>query len=99
MVSSTLQETTWPTARIVRDIDEIAALRSQPGNAVYAVGGPTLIAGLTTAGLVDELRLILHPVATGGGLRIFEGIPSHRAFELVAVETMASGRVHLTYRP
>ena len=40
VLSTTLTETTWPTARIVRDLDEIRALRQQPGKAVYVVGGP-----------------------------------------------------------
>ena len=98
VLSSSLEEATWPTARIVRDVGEIAALKQRPGDAVYVVGGPTLIAGLITAGLLDELRLIVHPVATGGGMSAFGGIVRDQAFELVAAEPAASGRVHLTYR-
>ena len=98
VLSTTLQEATWPTARIVRDVSEIGALRQQPGNAVYVVGGPGLVASLVKAGLLDELRLIVHPVATGAGKAIFKGIAQDQALELVAAEPTVSGRVHLASR-
>ena len=75
------RRTTWPTARIVRDIDELRALRQQPGKPVYVVGGPGLVAGLIDARLLDELRLIVHPVALGGGRALFA---RRHALELVA---------------
>jgi dihydrofolate reductase len=100
VLSTTLQEATWPSARIVRDVSEVAALKQQPGDAVYAVGGPGLVGSLINAGLVDELRLILHPVSAGAG----EGeatvgkLPHCQGLELVAAEPLAAGRVYLTYR-
>jgi dihydrofolate reductase len=98
VLSTTLTEVTWPTARIVRDIDEIRALRQQSGNAVYVVGGPGLLAGLIDADLLDELHLIVHPVLAGGGMTFFDGITRRHALALVAAEPVDSGRVHLTYR-
>jgi dihydrofolate reductase len=96
VLSTTLTETTWPSARIVRDIAEIRALREQSGNPVYVVGGPGLIASLIDEGLLDELRLIVHPVLAGGGATFYTG---HRdALELVAAEPKEAGRLHLTYR-
>jgi hypothetical protein len=94
-----LTEARWPTARIVHDIDEIRTLREQPGKAVYVVGGPGLLTSLIGAGLVDEMHLIVHPVAVGDGTALFGGISERQAFDLVSAEVMASGRVHLTYRP
>jgi len=98
VLSTTLEETTWPTARIVRDIDEIHALRRQAGDAVYVVGGPGVVASLIGAHLLDELRLIVHPVLAGGGTTFFDAIGERHALELVAAEPMPSGRVNLTYR-
>jgi dihydrofolate reductase len=98
VLSTTLTEATWPTARIVRDINEIRALRQQRGNAVYVVGGPRLVASLIGAHLLDELRLIVHPVLAGGGTTFFDAISERSALELVAAEPTASGRVNLTYR-
>ncbi len=98
VLSNTLTETTWPTARIVRDLDEIAALRQQEGNAVYVVGGPGLVGSLIDADLLDELRLIVHPVLTGDGTPFLGAIASRRALELVAAAPTDAGRVNLTYR-
>lgn len=98
VLSTTLRNVTWPTARIVRDMSEIRALKAQPGNAVYVVGGPGLVASLMNAGLLDELRLIVHPVALGGGTAAFSGIAARQTLELAAAEPGASGRLELTYR-
>jgi len=98
VLSTTLTDATWPTARIVRDIEDIRALRQQPGGAVYVVGGPGLVTSLIDAGLLDELRLIVHPVAAGGGQPLFGGIAKRQPLELVSAEPMGSGRVNLTYR-
>jgi dihydrofolate reductase len=98
VLSTTLTEPTWPTARIVPDIDEIRALRQQRGEAVYVVGGAGLVASLVDAHLLDELRLIVHPFLAGGGKTFFGAITQRHALGLVAAEPMASGRVNLTYR-
>ena len=98
VLSKTLTDPTWPTARIVHDINEIRTLRQQPGKAVYVVGGPGLVTSLINAGLLDELRLIVHPVATGGGTAVFGGIAQRQTLELVSAESTTSGRVNLTYR-
>jgi dihydrofolate reductase len=98
VLSTTITDTSWPTARIVRDIGEIRTLRQQPGKAFYVVGGPGLVASLVNAGLLDELRLIVHPVVTGGGTALFGGIAARQTLEFVSAEPAAFGRLHLTYR-
>lgn len=98
VLSTTLSNATWPTARIVRDINEIRALKGQAGKAVYVVGGPGLVTSLINSGLLDELRLIVHPVAVGAGKAVFGAIAQRQALELLNTEPTASGRVNLTYR-
>ena len=98
VLSKTLTDPSWPTARIIHDINEISILRQQPGKPVYVVGGPGMVTSLINAGLLDELRLIVHPVATGGGTAVFGGIAQRQTLELVSAESTASGRVNLTYR-
>ena len=95
VVSRTLTDTTWPTARIVRDLGELSAFIRPPGKPIYVVGGPGLVASLIDAGLLDELRLIVHPVALGAGRALFA---EHRELEHVSVAPLAAGRVSLTYR-
>ena len=99
VLSRTIDEVTWPSARIVRDVEEIRAVKAEPGQPMYAVGGPGLVRSLLDAELLDELRLIVHPVAVGSGTALFEGIGQRQALELVATESTQSGRVVLTYRP
>ena len=98
VLSTTLTETTWPTARIVGDIDELRTLRQEPGKAVYVVGGPRLVASLIDAHVLDELHLIVHPVLAGGGTTFYSGITQRDRLALVAAEPLASDRVHLAYR-
>jgi dihydrofolate reductase len=100
VVSSTLTEsdTRWPTASIV-GIDEVRALKEQPGKAVYVVGGPSLMTSLLHKGVLDELRLIVHPVAVGSGTALFGGITQRQELELVAADARPAGRVVLAYRP
>jgi dihydrofolate reductase len=98
VVSTTLRETTWPTAEIVTNLEEIRAFREQGGKPAYVVGGPGLLASLIDAGLLDELRLIVHPVAVGSGTPLFGRLADRHAFALVAADPGPSGRVHLTYR-
>lgn len=93
VVSTTLTDTSWPSAQIVPDVQ---AIRDAPGESAYVVGGPTLLASLIDARLLDELHLIVHPVLAGGGTPFFTG--ARDDLELVATEPMPSGRVHLTYR-
>jgi dihydrofolate reductase len=48
--------------------------------------------------LLDELRLIVHPVAVGAGKAVFGAIARRQALELQNTEPTTSGRVNLTYR-
>lgn len=98
VLSTTLTAVTWPTARIVRSAEELRAFKAQPGEAVYVVGGAGLVTSLINEALIDELRLIVHPVAVGEGTPLFEGIARRQALELVSSEPAARGRLNLTYR-
>jgi dihydrofolate reductase len=91
VVSRTLERTSWPSARIVRELGELGDLDTP----AYVVGGPGLVTSLMDAGRLDELRLIVHPVALGGGRPLFA---RRRELDLVGAAPMTAGRVNLTYR-
>jgi dihydrofolate reductase len=97
VLSTTLERVSWPKAKIVRDIAELRALKETPGKNMYVVGGAALVASLMDADLIDELRLIVHPVVVGGGKPLFKGVRRH-SLELVGAQPGKSGRVILTYR-
>jgi dihydrofolate reductase len=99
VVTTKLESVSWPpTAKLVRDIRELAHLKEQPGKNIYVVGGPTLVTSLLGAGLLDELRLIVHPLLLGGGRALFEGVKERRALTFVGAEPTSAGRVLMTYR-
>jgi dihydrofolate reductase len=99
VVSRTLNSVSWPpTARIVRDIAELRTVKGQAGGNIYVVGGATLVASLLNENLIDELRLIVHPLLLGGGRALFAGVKERRTLNLVRAESTRSGRVILNYR-
>jgi dihydrofolate reductase len=82
----------------VRDVSELRSLREQPGGAIYVIGGAALVASLLNESVIDELRLIVHPIILGGGKTPFAGVRDRRTLELVQSGAGRSGRVILTYR-
>ncbi len=99
VVSKTLKSVSWPpTARIIRDVAELRTLKGQAGKNMYVVGGATLVTSLLSEDLIDELRLIVHPILLGGGKALFAGVNKRRSLDLVQAESTESGRVILTYR-
>jgi dihydrofolate reductase len=98
VLSTTFADVTWPSARIVRSIEEIRTFKHDGHGTAYVVGGPTLITSLLDAGLLDELRLIVHPILIGVGQSITGVLSSPERLQLVAAEPGAGERVTLTYR-
>jgi dihydrofolate reductase len=94
--SRTLQHAEWNTT-IVREVDPdaVRALKEQPGGDLV-VGGADLAAEFLRHGLVDEMRLYVHPVLIGAGKRTFpEGV--HDDFELLEARPFGNGVVLLHY--
>ena len=96
--SNTLTSARWPNTRLVRGLDEIAALKQQTGKDIYLVGGARTTASLIDEGLVDELRLIVYPLLAGGGSNLFGATERRRKLELRKVQELTDGRVSLIYR-
>jgi len=98
VLSTTLKSVSWPTAQIIRDVAELRAIKSRPGKNMYVVGGATLVASLLNEDLIDELRLIVHPIVLGSGQALFGGLKKRLSLDLVDSTSTESGRVILTYR-
>ena len=97
VLSRTLNTVAWQTTRIVREVADVAALKQQPGKAIHAVGGASLVSTLMNAGLVDRLRLTVHPVVLGKGKALFKDVEGRHGLELLETRRLAGGRVSLTY--
>ena len=81
----------------MRGLDDVAALKQRPGKDIYLVGGARTTASLIDAGLVDELRLIPHPLIAGAGKALFATTQRRHGLELRKVEQLPGGRVSLIY--
>lgn len=62
------------------------------------VGAPRLSAALEELGLIDEYRIVLHPVISGRGPTLFHGVSRARHLELVSTERFSSGVQALHFR-
>jgi dihydrofolate reductase len=79
--------------------DEISRLRQEPGGDILAWGGASFVQALSRAGLVDEYRLTINPVALGDGLPLFKGLAAPIALQLVEATTYGNGAAVHIYRP
>lgn len=104
VVSTTLERAPWGawdnTTLIKSNVAQaITDLKQQPGKNIGIGGSITLVRSLLREGLIDELTLIIHPVAVGRGKRLFhEGDPLTK-FELAYSQPTRSGVLILTYLP
>lgn len=95
--SSTLQSVDWNSRLVHGDVAaELARLRGE-FDGDMDVGGPTLAASFVRRGLVDEYRLVVHPVVLGSGTRFFPETDSPLPLRLVETRRFASGAVYLGY--
>jgi dihydrofolate reductase len=97
VLSSTLTSAKWERTRFLRSLDEVAALKEGPGKDIYLIGGARTVASLIDAGLVDELRLHVHPLIAGEGKALFATTNHRRQLELREVQQLEGGRVSLIY--
>jgi dihydrofolate reductase len=99
--SSTLTHADWPESRIASGglAEDIARLKREPGGIILAHGGVAFLNALIGAQLVDEFRLVLHPVVIGHGQGLFEALRKPLRLELVEARTFRTGTAIHTYRP
>lgn len=85
--------------RIDRElVDVVADLRSDPSvNKVLIAGSISVVRQLLAAGLLDELRLLVHPIAARHGERLFDDGDSMYGFRLVRSEAFPTGVLRLVY--
>ena len=79
--------------------NQIKALKEQDGGDIITFGSPTLVQSLTNANLIDEYRIIVHPVIVGddGRKRLFENIVGRKDLTLLSTQTYEHGAVLMCY--
>ncbi|MEO5877124.1 MAG: dihydrofolate reductase family protein [Streptosporangiaceae bacterium] len=93
VVSRTLKVGGWaPTTILCGDIAaQVAELKRQPGRDVQVHGSARLAQSLLSAGLVDELRLVVAPVILGHGRRLLPEGGAPAGFRLRSSQTTPGG--------
>ena len=102
VVSKSLEEPLeWNNSTLIEgDVaEEISKLKQQPGKDISISGSPTLVRSLLEEDLLDELRLMLHPIVVGSGKRLFEEGSDRKALQLLDSKTFSTGVLYLTYQP
>ncbi|MGA5102240.1 dihydrofolate reductase family protein [Streptomyces cellulosae] len=82
------------------DVAEVAAaLKREPGGDIGLSGSISIIRQLLAAGLLDELQLLVHPIAVRKGMRLFDEGESSIPLKLLKSETFSTGVLNLVYGP
>ncbi|MFI6445640.1 dihydrofolate reductase family protein [Kitasatospora sp. NPDC050543] len=102
VVSNQQLEFTWRNSeRLQGDlIEAVTALKNEPGDGTIAMSGSvSVVRQLLVAGLLDELHLLVHPIAVRKGMRLFdEGEPAI-PLTLISSQTFTTGVLNLVYAP
>jgi dihydrofolate reductase len=98
VASTTMRAGSWAETTTIGDVPvEVAELKRQAGKDIVVMGSSDLVQSLIEHQLVDEYRLMIHPVVLGSGKRLFrEGAPMS-AFRLIDATTTSSGLVTAAY--
>src|SRR5712692_2366316 len=101
VVSTTLKEVDWNNSRLIKGniVEEVSKLKQQPGQDILIAGSGDLVHTLMQHDLIDEYRLMVHPVVLGSGKRLFRDGSDTTVLRLVDTKTFSSGVVVLSYQP
>ena len=99
VVSSTLDTLEWNNSSLLQGdvVEAVTQLKAQVGGIILVAGSGTLVHALIEHDLVDELRLMVFPVAIGHGLRVFPEGDGKIELRHADSRTFGNGVVQLTY--
>ncbi|MGK5640187.1 dihydrofolate reductase family protein [Streptomyces sp. URMC 126] len=100
VVSTTLERPAWNATVVRGDLAaEVGELKTRYAKDLLVYASGELTNALIALGLVDELKLWVHPVIVGRGKRLFpEGAPA-TTWTLASTTVFDSGALVLDYRP
>ncbi|MFC9436356.1 dihydrofolate reductase family protein [Nocardia sp. NPDC057030] len=89
----------WRNSEVLKGdlVEAVTALKNEPGGDIGMSGSVSVVRQLLRAGLLDELHLLVHPIAVGKGLRLFDENDSTLPLRLLSAETFSTGVLHLVY--
>lgn len=99
VISSSLENPSWNNTTVLPgDVDAIRQFKEGIDGDISMSGSAITVRWLLANGLLDELRLLVHPIAVGQGQRLFEDTPTYR-LKLVDSVPFSTGVLNLTYVP
>jgi dihydrofolate reductase len=101
VASSTLHDPAWHDTTVLCGdvIEQVGKLKQQPGDELQVHGSCGLARALHQAGLIDEYRLLVVPVAVGKGKRLFPEDGPATGFTLTDSRVTSRGIVYSVLRP
>ena len=102
VVSRQPLELAWRNSELIRGelVEAVTALKADPGvKAILIPGSISVVQQLLAAGLVDEIRLLVHPVAARRGRRLFDDGDAPYHLKVVAAEAFPTGVIRVVYAP
>jgi dihydrofolate reductase len=99
VVSSTLEDAEWENSTVLGGevTEEVQRLKREIDGQILVYGSTQLVQTLIEHGLVDELRLMVHPVVLGAGKRLFGETSDKLPLRLVDTRIVGKGVVVHTY--
>jgi dihydrofolate reductase len=90
----------WQNSELLEGdtVEAVGALKDQPGRDLLVIGSGDLAQTLIGSDLVDEYRLMIHPIVVGGGKRLFRDGNPLAKLTLVDSKMTTTGVAILTYR-
>jgi dihydrofolate reductase len=101
VVSRQRLELTWRNSEQLQGdlVEAVAALKNEPGGPIATSGSISVVRQLLAAGLLDELRLLVHPIAVRKGMRLFDEGERPIPLRLISSEAFSTGVLNLVYGP
>lgn len=88
----------WQNVETSDDVvGKMTALKNETGGEISVLGSSNLCVTLLREGLLDELRIMVNPLAIAAGTPLFDGIDKQYDFNLTETRTFDNGNVLLTY--
>jgi dihydrofolate reductase len=102
VVSRQRPELSWRNSELLEGdlVEGVTALKNEPGAGNIAMSGSiSVVRQLLAAGLLDELHLLVHPIAVRQGMRLFDEGDTSIPLKLLSSQAFGTGVLHLVYGP
>jgi dihydrofolate reductase len=101
VVSNQTLRFTWRNSEQLEGdlVETVTALKNEPGGTIALSGSVSVVRQLLAAGLLDELHLLVHPIAVRTGMRLFDEGETPIPLRLISADIFTTGVLNLVYGP